>query len=394
MIAPTPFFSHRGTHIRILEEARALELRGHEVKILTYHVGDDIHKYIETNIDVRRIRRWLFWYKITTAGGGGDWQKIFLNLFLIRKVLGMTLRWKPDVIHGHLHEGVIIGRITQITFFWRRSLRLVADFHGSLVGEMKSHGYFRDTYVMKIFNYLESRINQMGDAAVVSSADNVKKIRNARHDKRAYHLFDGVDISNYISLESNKDELKRKYKIPEGKTIIVYTGGLVRNKGIQTILDAALHLHKEGVAGGLHFVIGGDAGDWIASFILKNSLEKYFTVIYPLNYFLLPEVNALADIAIDPKNVHSKQASGKILQYAAAGTAIICADRKTNREYLGEGGFYMPDLNPQTLAKKILSLADNPKEINQKAQYAYQSIERYAWKTVGKRLEGVYKSVL
>ena len=27
MIAPTPFFSHRGTHIRILEEARSLEKR-------------------------------------------------------------------------------------------------------------------------------------------------------------------------------------------------------------------------------------------------------------------------------------------------------------------------------------------------------------------------------
>ena len=32
VVAPTPFFSNRGTHIRILEEALALEKLGHEIE--------------------------------------------------------------------------------------------------------------------------------------------------------------------------------------------------------------------------------------------------------------------------------------------------------------------------------------------------------------------------
>ncbi|NCO98356.1 glycosyltransferase family 4 protein, partial [bacterium] len=78
VIAPTPFFSDRGTHIRILEEALALEKLGHQVTIVTYHIGKDINTEIDTKIDVRRIRRLLFWYKKLEAGP--DWQKVLLDI--------------------------------------------------------------------------------------------------------------------------------------------------------------------------------------------------------------------------------------------------------------------------------------------------------------------------
>jgi len=60
VVAPTPFFSDRGTHIRILEEALALEKRGIEVTIATYHIGQDFPASLNSHIDVRRIRRLLF----------------------------------------------------------------------------------------------------------------------------------------------------------------------------------------------------------------------------------------------------------------------------------------------------------------------------------------------
>ena len=56
VVAPTPFFSDRGTHIRILEEALALEKRGHHLTIATYHIGQDLPDTLGSHIDVRRIR--------------------------------------------------------------------------------------------------------------------------------------------------------------------------------------------------------------------------------------------------------------------------------------------------------------------------------------------------
>jgi len=43
MVAPVPFFVDRGTPMRILEESLALERRGVEVNIVTYHLGRNIN---------------------------------------------------------------------------------------------------------------------------------------------------------------------------------------------------------------------------------------------------------------------------------------------------------------------------------------------------------------
>ncbi len=388
MIAPTPFFSHRGTHIRILEEARALEKRGHSVRILTYHVGDDIHKYITTKIDVRRVRRWLFWYKKTSAGA--DWQKIVLNLFLIRKVLWMTYVWKPDIVHGHIHEGVIIGWLARRVFFWR-SMRLISDFHGSLVGEMRSHGYLSIGVISRVFSFLERAINQMGDAAIVSSADHIDTIKEARRDRRVYHIYDGVDMENYRSLIAQKDVLRKKYGVPMDKSVVAFTGGLVRNKGIHHYLDCACEILEK--REDIFFVVGGDYAQWIEEFVHSKGISESFLIIHPLNYFTMPEINVMADITVDPKSSHSHQASGKILQYMAAHTATVCVDRETNRRYLDDSGTYISHVDQHTLASAIMNLADQPKESKRKGLLAAKRVDQFSWFLVGERLEGVYHSV-
>ena len=42
MVAPTSFFLDYGCHVRILEEARALQALGHKITILTYYLGRDL----------------------------------------------------------------------------------------------------------------------------------------------------------------------------------------------------------------------------------------------------------------------------------------------------------------------------------------------------------------
>jgi hypothetical protein len=42
MIAPTSFFADYGGHIRILEEIRGLQARGHHITICTYHTGNSV----------------------------------------------------------------------------------------------------------------------------------------------------------------------------------------------------------------------------------------------------------------------------------------------------------------------------------------------------------------
>ena len=103
MIAPTPFFADRGCHVRIYEETRALQKLGCEVTICTYHNGKDIH-----GLDIRRIIN-IPWYKKLEAGP--SFHMVYLDLLLFLKSLTTALKIKPDIIHGHLHEGAFIGFI-------------------------------------------------------------------------------------------------------------------------------------------------------------------------------------------------------------------------------------------------------------------------------------------
>lgn len=387
IVAPTPFFADRGTHIRILEEALALEKRDHEITIATYHIGKEINAKIKTRIDVRRILRLLFWYKKLEAGP--DWQKIILDLMLIRKVFYLARTQKPDIIHGHLHEGVIIGWLVQKLLFWRK-IKLVADFHGSLTKEMVSHQYLSGGILKSIFKRVERFINNLGDFAITSSGENTKEILQMRKDKQVETVLDGVNLDHYQNLPDKK-ELRAEFALPADKTIVAYTGALVMNKGIQYLLEAIpLVLARQPE---VFFLIGGFPVAGARDFVTKNKLEKNVKIISPLDYFILPRVLGASNIGIDPKDSATRQASGKILQYMAAGLPVVCFDRENNREYLAEGASYSREISGRALAEKILELTSDMEVAAKKGGDNRMRVRNFSWDRSAEKIEEIYHKI-
>ncbi len=386
VVAPTPFFADRGTHIRILEEALALEKLGSEVTIATYHIGRDIYAEVDTKIAIRRIRRLLFWYKKLEAGP--DWQKILLDLMLLRKVFNLARTQKPEVIHAHLHEGVMIGWLVQKLLFWRR-IRLIADFHGSLTKEMVSHGYLGAGLLKKIFVAIEKMIDNMGDAAVTSSRENTEEVAAMRSKKgEVLTALDGVNMAYYDGAKFSKAELRREFELPEKKTIVSYTGAMMPNKGINYLLKAIDIIGKN--REDIFFVLAGFPSEHVENFVVKYGLQKIVRVVSPLNYFELPKILMASDIGVDPKDSSTKQASGKILQYMGAGLSIICFDRSNNREYLGDAGIYAQEIGAQALADAIL-LAANKKELREKSGLeARKRAVDFSWDKSAKLIQTLY----
>src|ERR1039457_3511441 len=133
MLAPTPYFADRGCHVRIYEEARALRSQGHDVRIVTYHLGRDM-----PDIPTIRIPR-IPWYSRLEAGP--SWHKLYLDMLLFFKAAFLLPTFRPNLIHAHLHEGAFIG------FFLKKlaGVPLVLDYQGSLTGECIDHGFFGAT---------------------------------------------------------------------------------------------------------------------------------------------------------------------------------------------------------------------------------------------------------
>src|SRR5947208_202806 len=87
MIAPTSFFADYGNHIRIWQEAKALQGIGHRVVIATYHNGDDMPGIeIHRSWDVPWIKR---------AMVGSSRHKIYLDAALSYRALEVGLRVRP-----------------------------------------------------------------------------------------------------------------------------------------------------------------------------------------------------------------------------------------------------------------------------------------------------------
>lgn len=388
VVAPTPFFSDRGTHIRILEEALALEKRGHEIKIATYHIGFDLPASLETNIDVRRIRRLLFWYKKLEAGP--DWQKIILDLLLIKKTFFLARTWRPDVIHGHLHEGALIGWIVQKVLFWHK-VKLVGDFHGSLTKEMVSHAYLRATGLQKIFQMIERFIDNLGDRAVASSWDNADEINSVRTKNKVVTILDGTRLSMFENLP-DAAVLRREYHVPEDKILITYTGALIPNKGIRLLLEAVpLVCEKYPQA---HFVIAGFPVDQVSNYLQQAIFQRHTTVISPLPYFSLPRILCMSDIGVDPKEATTRQASGKALQYMGAGLPIACFDTQNNREYLAEGGVYAAQSTVEGLSAAIGQLIESEELRREKGAINRKRAEKFSWEHSAEELEEIYHDVM
>lgn len=383
MVAPVPFFVDRGTPMRILEESLALEKKGMDITIATYHLGRDIKTVApKTKIKVSRVHRLLFWYNKKESGP--DWQKIILDVFLIWKTLRNAFLKKPKIIHAHLHEGVLIGWVVKKILFWRK-IKLVADFHGELVSEMRSHGYLDGGFLKGVFSFLEKVIFSFGDWTVASSGELKDRIYKINKKNNTSVVLDGVNLENYktkVAVDKNRNELR-----------VIYSGAFVKNKGIDLVLDSILDIYKKNITN-IKFILAGGPFENISNFIKKNNLEKIVQVISPLDYKKLPEVNQMGDIAIDPKTSEVGQASGKIIQYMAAGLPVICFDRKNNRKYLGEAGFYILEKSSKKITQSILHFLENSDKIDAMSVISKKRAEGFSWEKSSEKIIEIYNKLI
>lgn len=390
MVAPTPFFADRGMHIRIFEEARALVRRGHEVKIATYHNGNDIPEDENPGIDVRRIRRLLFWYRKLEAGP--DWQKLVLDVLLIRKTYTLSREFRPDIVHAHNHEGVAIAWVAlQLLRLYGQRPKLLADFQGSLTREMVSHAYLRGSWLRGIFRAVETWINDMSDAAVASSWASAEEISAIRRGGAVETVLDGARDLPDLPVDK-RNCFREKYGIGEDETVAVYTGAFIPNKGVETLVKAIpVALQSEPT---LHFVLAGFPRNLLDPLLSRYGVRDRVTVVSPLPYFSIGNVLGMSDIAIDPKHEDTGQASGKMLQYLGAGLPVACFETVNNRNYLGDGGTYASEKTSDSLAEAIVTLVRNRDSWDHIGRANRLRAEGFTWDKTGEKLEEVYVSML
>ena len=388
MLAPTMFFADYGCHVRILEEAVVLRQLGHQVTILAYPNGRDIW-----GIDVRRSWGVPFNYRIEV---GSSRHKIYLDVLMGIKAMFLALKLKPDIIHGHLHEGGLMGWfLSKLT-----GAPLIFDFQGSLTSEMLYHAFLaKGSFSFKSIHRLEQTIDHLGDAIFTSSVHGAS-ILHTEFGVPPARIHPTADCVNPDTFSPDNFSaagiaaFKRELHLPENKQILVYVGLLTRYQGVDLMLEALqkLSLHRDD----FHLLLMGFPA--VAHYKqLAQNLQIYPRVTFTgkIPYETLAKYLAVGDIALAPK-LSNTEGNGKILNYASMALPTVAFKTPVSREYLGQHGIYAPDRSASALATAIESALDmSVEQRGARGNALRQRIHtRYTWEQVGQQIETVYTAVL
>lgn len=383
VVAPTPFFADRGCHVRILEQCRAVQRAGHRVTICTYHIGSDVN-----GVEIRRSLR-IPWYQKLSAGP--SIHKYYTDGFLLWTVLRECLRQRPDVIHAHLHEGIVIGRLASAVF----RVPLVADLQGSLTGELLQHRFMKkDGMLHRLFAVLERVIVRMPHAVLASSQGTLASLPgDVASDPRATVLPDGMDRERFYPDAAGRERIRRTLDVGPDVSLIGYLGVLTEYQGVSVLLHAAKRVLQ-------------DAGP-AARFLIMGypDVEKYRQLAEDLGILdrviftgRLPYEEARAylsacDVAVSPK-LSLTEANGKLLNYLAVGLPIIASDTPINREILRKAGVLTPPGDEDALAAGLMQVLDDPELARDLKRLALERAEHFCWGELGERLIRIYRGAI
>jgi glycosyltransferase involved in cell wall biosynthesis len=387
MIAPTSFFLDYGCHVRILEEARALLAQGQRVRIVTYYLGRDW-----PDLDIARSAPtpWHADYEV-----GSSPHKIAFDVLLSWRALREALRWRPHLIHGHLHEGALIGKVLAKLLH----VPLVFDFQGSMTAEMLDHGFVkRDSVTHYWWRRLEDRIVEMPDAIISSTVHSTELLdRVFGRREGVYPLPDSVNLDYFRSdciTPAERQRRRAELGIPSDRQLVVYLGLLADYQGIPQLLAAAARLRARNYP--VSFLVMGFPGidkySRQAQDLGLGPQDVTFTGKIP--YEDAPAYLALGDLAVAPK-VSATEGSGKILNYMAMALPVVTYDTQVSREYLGTLGIYASPLGDvPALARALAFLVRNPTAGKQLGEQLRERAGRhFSWDRTGRQLMRIYNKL-
>jgi glycosyltransferase involved in cell wall biosynthesis len=384
-VAPTSFFADYGCHVRIYEEAVALQRQGNTVLICTYPAGRDLE-----GVKITR--------SLGLPGGrqirvGSSRHKLYLDAFLSLRTIREGLTYKPDVVHAHLHEGALIGYLVSRV----SRCPLIFDFQGSLTAEMIDHNFLsRASRAYGPLRWLERTINDLADAIITSSraaADLLIRDFGCSSTK-IFPVVDGVDTAVFRPVWEFSDQdryrIRSALAIPPGRKVVAYLGLLAEYQGSSHLLAAAAKVLAQ--RSDVHFLLMGYPGEArYRAFAEQLGISAWVTFTGRVAYERAPRYLVAGDVAVAPK-ISATEANGKLLNYMAVGLPTVAFDTAVNRDVLGPAGVFAPVGDSDALAQKLLDLLADEAEAGDRARTLRRRVEeKFSWEVAARQILDVYQ---
>ncbi len=322
MLAPEPFFQARGTPISIFFRLKALSRLGHNVDLVTYHLGED--RFFE-NLKIARIPNLFSIPKIKI---GPSLTKILLDVLLFLKTVWHLSIKRYDLIFSHEEAafiGTLLGKIWKIPHLY--------DMHSSLPQQLENFNFSRSRVLKTIFIWLERFVLKYSHAIVVICQDLLEAVKKQGFSEKAVLLENFIDFDTPPHSKPDIEKKRIEYA-PEQEKIVLYAGNFQPYQGISLLLEAVAKLKDRKMI----LLLVGDKKDKIAEMKKKtqelNIANKvFFTGQVPPSQVAF--YVSLADALVSPR-LSGTNTPLKIYSFLKSGKPLVATDLWTHTQVLNE----------------------------------------------------------
>jgi glycosyltransferase involved in cell wall biosynthesis len=380
MVAACPFPYPRGTPTRIWRMSEALVKRGHEIRVVAYHLGQSA---TDPPFSVHRIPNVRTYQKVTP---GPTYQKLLIvDALLILKLREVLRGCEVDLIHAHHYEALIAALLAAS----RSGPPIIYDAHTLLRSELPYYGLGLPRRAKQtIGRLLDRRLPDRADHVIAASARIKTRLieETGLPEEKVTVITGGVQVDHFASGTAGPQTSPDKVKT------LIYTGNMAPYQGVDLMLKALKEVTNR--RGDIRLLIVTDSPFKPYEKLAKELGVRGEIELVDAGYEALPKLLAGADVALNPRTECDGYPQ-KLLNYMAAGKASVSFAGSAGSLENGVQGLVVPDEDVTAFAEAILQLLDDPglaQEMGLEAQAHVTAA--FSWGSVAKRAEAVYNRLL
>jgi glycosyltransferase involved in cell wall biosynthesis len=359
--------------------AEALARRGHEVHVVSYHLGDGP---VMDGVTLHRIRDVPTYRRYDP---GPTWQKLLvLDPLLALRTAGLLRSHPIDVIHAHHAEGLLVAVLAR----GRRKTPIVYDVHTILESELPF-------YTLGVGRRLLARVGRVLDQLLPRCATWVLAAHQDIH-RRLTELNPGLAAKMTVATNGVERELfgrARPRSVGDSSTpTLIYTGNLASYQGIELMLRAFAELRGRRTDVRLR-IVADSAFDPYEPLAARLGIREAID-LEPADFDAIPDHLMEAAVALNPRT-SCDGIPQKLVNYMAAGAPIVSFRSSAKHLTHGELGWIVEDGDVAGFADGIDHLLRNPALASRLGANARTyAQETLTWERAAERAEAVYHQIL
>jgi glycosyltransferase involved in cell wall biosynthesis len=359
LLAPHPFFIHRGTPIAVRSLVRVLTGTGHRVTLLTYHQGDDVES---PGLELRRIPRAVGGPEIPP---GFSLRKLVCDAVMVFSCVRLMRRERFDLVHA-VEEGSFIALAMKGLF----GVPYVYDMDSSLAQQMMER--FPVLRGVRVLLEFCEGLAIRHSTAVLAVCQSL--VDTARRHAPGQFVAKLEDVSLLTGAETAGERLSEQ--IGSNGPIVMYVGNLEHYQGIDLLVDAFAQALPS-VPEARLVVIGGSPPqiERYRERCRGLGLADHAHFVGPRPVDRLGHYLRQAEVVVSPR-IQGANTAMKVYSYLDSGRPLLATRLLTHTQVLDDEISLLVRPEPGEMAAGLVRLLREPELRRRLVEQASERVQR------------------